>query len=164
MLVKKNIKEKRKELKKKFREYFSHRFDKQASQYIAEYKRVDNEIDDNIESIKETVKALIIVIKFLSLSPLDQDIVNIDTFITSFETIHLAKTISIDLVNRFFKHAITEIDSDLECHELDPFTYINSETYTSDKFYEIMIDMEASKQSTAGYRQYPAYKKLVTHV
>ena len=46
----------------------------------------------------------------------------------------------------------------------DPFTYIISERYISDEFYEIMIDTEVLKQLIARYRQYLAYKKQVTYV
>ena len=86
------------------------------------------------------------------------------TFITSFGKIHSAKTMTMDLANCSFNHAITGSNPDLDRHESDPFTYITSERYTLDEFYKIMIDTRASKQLTAGYGKYLAYKKNVTSI
>ncbi len=121
-------------------------------------------MDDDTESINDATEALMIDVGFSSPSPLDQDNVNTDTFITSFGTIHSAKIITTDLANRSFDHAITGSNPDLKRYESDPFTYITSERYTSDEFYGIMIDTGASKRSTAGYGQYLAYKKNVTPI
>ena len=121
-------------------------------------------MDDDTESIIDAAEALMIDVGFSSPSSLDQDNVNTDTFITSFGTIHSAKIITTDLANRSFDHAITGSNPDLKRHESDPFTYITSERYTSDEFYGIIIDTGASKQSTAGYGQYLAYKKNVTPI
>ena len=43
-------------------------------------------------------------------------------------------------------------------HEQDLFAYIITERYTPKEFYGVMIDIGASKKSTAGYGQYFAYK------
>ena len=43
-------------------------------------------------------------------------------------------------------------------YKLDPFAYITIERYTPKEFYGVIIDTGASKKSTAGYRQYLAYK------
>ncbi len=69
----------------------------------------------------------------------------------SFGIIYLAKIIITDLANSFFDYTITGSNLDLKHYELNAFTYIISERYTSHKFYKIMIDIRASKQSTAGY-------------
>ena len=47
---------------------------------------------------------------------------------------------------------------DITDYEQDLFAYITIECYTPKEFYGIMIDTGASKKSTAGYRQYLAYK------
>ena len=47
---------------------------------------------------------------------------------------------------------------DIMDYKQDPFIYITTERYTPKEFYSIMIDIGASKKSTAGYRQYLAYK------
>ncbi len=159
-----NIREERKESKKKFKERFSQRFDKRGSQYIAEYEGVDYEIDDNIEDIDKAEEALIINVGFSSPSNFDQENVNINTFITSFETIHQTETMTVYLANCFFDHAITGVNPTLTPHESDRITYITSKRYTSNKSYGIMIDTGASKQSTAGYGQFLAYKKRIKHV
>jgi hypothetical protein len=41
----------------------------------------------------------------------------------------------------------------------DPFTYIITDRYTSEVFYDIMIDSEASVRSIVGYEQYLAFIK-----
>ena len=121
-------------------------------------------MDDDTKSIDNAVGALMIDVGFSSPFPLDQENVNTDTFITSFGIIHSAKTITTDLANRSFEHAITGSNPNSNRHESDPFTYITSARYTLDKFYGIMIDRGASKRSSAGYGQYLAYRKQVTHV
>ena len=88
-------------------------------------------------------------VRFLSPSNLDQENVNTNTFMTSVGTIHQAETMTAYLANCSFDHAITEADPALTPHESDPFTYITSKKYTSDKFYGIMIDTGASKRSIA---------------
>src|SRR6266700_6246564 len=49
-------------------------------------------------------------------------------------------------------------------HKLDPFTYITIECYTPKEFYSVMIDIGASKKSTAGYGQYLVYKAINDNV
>jgi hypothetical protein len=44
----------------------------------------------------------------------------------------------------------------------DPFTYITTERYNSKQFYGVIIDTGTSKMSTAGYRQYLAYRNTIT--
>src|SRR6266576_3075012 len=43
-------------------------------------------------------------------------------------------------------------------HKQDPFAYITTERYTPKEFYGVMINISASKKSTAGYGQYLVYK------
>ena len=69
-----------------------------------------------------------------------------------------------DLVNCFFDYSITRSNLALQHYKSDSFIYITSKRYISDKFYGIMIDTGAFRQSTAGYRQYFAYKKDVTSI
>lgn len=71
---------------------------------------------------------------------------------------------TIYLVNLFFDHVIIGTNSNSTRLESDIFTYIKLEKYTSNKFYSIMIDKGASRQSTARYGQYFAYKKKIKHV
>ena len=104
-----------------------------ATQYIAEHERVDHEMEDDTESIDDAAEVLMIDVGFSSPSLLDQENVNTDTFITSFGTINSAKTVTTELANRSFEHAITGSNPDSKRHESDLFTYITSERYTSDK-------------------------------
>lgn len=141
----KYARKKREDLKNKFKERFFWEFDKQTSQYIAEYKKVDYERDNNTKSIDDTAEALMIDIRFSSFFLLNQDNVNTDTFITSFEIIYLIKTITTNLTYYFFEHAITRNNPNFNCHKSDFFTYITSKRYILDKFYKIIIDTGASK-------------------
>ena len=125
---------------------------------------MDYEKNDNQESIDDVVKALMINIGSSSHFSLDTKNLNTDTFLTSFGTIYLAQTMLTDLTNGLFNHSITGSNLVLQHHKSDPFTYINSKRYTSDKLYSIMIDIVAFKQSTAGYGQYFTYKKDLTPI
>jgi hypothetical protein len=46
--------------------------------------------------------------------------------------------------------------------EQDLFIYITTERYNSKQFYGVIIDTGTSKISTAGYRQYLAYRNTIT--
>ena len=72
------------------KEWLSRGFDKWANQYIAENERVDHKSNDDTESINNLREALIIDIEYSSPSLLDQENLNTDTFITSFEIINSA--------------------------------------------------------------------------
>lgn len=87
-------------------------FNKWASEYIIKYEEVDHKLDDETKSTNNIAKALMIDIEFSSLFPLNQNNVNIETFITSFGTLYLAKTIITDLTNCFFEHVITKNNPD----------------------------------------------------
>lgn len=139
-------------------------FDKRASQYIAEHERVDHKMGNNTKSINDVADALMIDIEFLLSSPLDQDNVNMDIFITFFETIHSAKIIITDLGNCFFDHITTGNNLNLKRYESNFFTYITSERYTPDEYYGIIINTRAPKKSIAGYGQYFTYKKNLTPI
>lgn len=103
-------------------------------------------------------------IGFSSSSPLDQENVNTDTFITFFGIIYSAKTIITNLANHSFEHAITKSNPDLNYHKSNLFTYITSKRYISDEYSGIMIDTGASKWSIVGYEQFFVYKKKIKHV
>ena len=50
----------------------------------------------------------------------------------------------------------------IDCKQ-DLFTYITTECYTPKEFYGVIIDISAFKKSTAGYRQYFAYKTTISN-
>jgi len=52
---------------------------------------------------------------------------------------------------------------DITDREQDLFAYITTERYTPKEFYGVIIDIGASKKSTAGYRQYLAYKTTTSN-
>ena len=91
-------------------------------------------------------------------------------FFTSLGTLKQAEAVTATLANRSFDHAITGVDSataanDLTSNDdLNSFTYVTTDRYTSKMFYGIMIDTGASTRSTAGYGQYLAYKNHVGDV
>lgn len=70
-----------------------------------------------------------------------------------------AKAMTSTLCDQLFKHfpgvnSIPYLDSDLHL-----FIYIATEQYTYNKFYDIIIDPNASRHSTVSYGQYLAYQK-----
>ena len=46
----------------------------------------------------------------------------------------------------------------------DPFVYITIKCYTPKEFYGIIINIGASKKSTAGYSQYFIYKAINNYI
>src|ERR1700722_13122450 len=50
---------------------------------------------------------------------------------------------------------------DIIDHKQDLFAYITIKHYTPKEFYSVIINIGASKKSTAGYRQYLAYKTTI---
>jgi len=50
--------------------------------------------------------------------------------------------------------------TDVTDYKQDLFAYITIKRYTPKEFYSVIIDIGASKKSTAGYRQYLAYKAI----
>jgi len=50
---------------------------------------------------------------------------------------------------------------DVTDYKQDLFAYITTEHYTPREFYGVIINTSASKKSTAGYRQYLAYKTTI---
>ena len=65
-----------------------------------------------------------------------------------------------DLVDWSFTYMITGINlTAYYNNDLDLFAYVITSWYTFDEFYRIIINTGASKRSTAGYRQYLAYRE-----
>src|ERR1700722_18324664 len=91
-------------------------------------------------------------------------------FLTTFRpfTDSQAFNITTVLANRLFIHLIIPKNQyastparpimDVTDYKQDLFAYITIERYTPKEFYGVIIDIGASKKSTAGYRQYLAYK------
>ena len=50
----------------------------------------------------------------------------------------------------------------MDCKQ-DPFVYIITEYYTPKEFYSVIINISASKKSTAGYGQYFIYKTTINN-
>jgi hypothetical protein len=155
---------------------------KRIDQYIAEYEGLDSDENDqntNDELIKE-MKAL--MIEFSSFSSLEKN--NAETFIIIFESMKNFESMIIDLINRSFSHYLIDFHTDMNDQNLvhlqislkkefsilhtnmkninlDSFAYVMiSDRYISEKFYEMMIDSNASTKSTAEYKQYLAFNKI----
>jgi len=69
-----------------------------------------------------------------------------------------------DLVNKAFSHSVTTVDSAIPFIQMslipdkDPFFYNTTMfCYTADCFLGIIINIDASKHSTAGYNQFLAF-------
>src|SRR6266702_3792297 len=87
-----------------------------------------------------------------------------ETFLTTFRPFIDSQAFNITtiLADRSFIYLIApknhSASTPVTDHEQDPFAYITTERYTPKEFYSIIINTGASKKSTAGYRQYLAYK------
>jgi hypothetical protein len=158
------------------------RIDQRIDQYIAEYEELEeldsDENDENSEFTKE-MKAL--MIEFSSFSLLENDL-NAETFIITFESVKNFELMIIDFINRSLSHYLIDFQTDLNDQIInhlqislkkeslhtdmkninsDSFAYIMIlDRYISEKFYEMMIDSNASTKSTAEYEQYLAFNKM----
>jgi hypothetical protein len=170
---------------------------KRIDQYIFEYEGTDSSSsyseDDSDTDLIDEMKALIVNLSALSLIPDNPS--NVETFMTSFESVKNAEMMITNLANRSLSHflinnlhismnhqtsdnlqtdlkmphpfALVQIDlnTPIPVHtcmkDIDSFTYMIIDRYTSAVFYEIMIDSEASVRSTADYEQYLAFIKNI---
>jgi hypothetical protein len=156
---------------------------KRVNQYIAEYEEFDsdNKNDEDLNSeLENEMKAL--MIEFSSFSFLEKD--NAKTFIIIFESMKNLELMTTDLVNRSFSHYLIDFHSDMNDQIInhlqislkneffiivhtdmkntnrDSFAYVMTlDRYISEKFYEMMIDSNASTKSITEYDQYLAFKK-----
>ena len=83
-------------------------------------------------------------------------------FITSFGAMKDAESVLFNLINRSFEHSLTRISPQLTTNEVqNSFAYVIDDRYSFSQFHEVMINIEASKHSTADYGQYLAYQKYI---
>jgi hypothetical protein len=160
---------------------------KRIDQYIAEYEELEeledeNDQNTNSEMIKE-MKAL--MIEFSSFSSLEKNS-NAETFIIIFESMKNSEMMIVNLTNRSLSHYLIDFHTDMNDQIIDHLQIclkkefsiiivhtnmknINSDLfayvmifdrYISEKFYEMMIDSNASTKSTAEYEQYLAFNKI----
>jgi predicted ribosome-associated RNA-binding protein Tma20 len=58
-----------------------------------------------------------------------------------------------DLADQSFTYTITSTNlTAYHNNDLDPFAYVTTSRYTSNKFYRVMIDIGALKRLIVGYR------------
>jgi hypothetical protein len=155
---------------------------KRIDQYIFEYEETNlssssySEDDSDTDLIDE-MKTLIVdlsSLSSLSLPSNSDNFSNVETFITSFDLVQNAEIMITNLANRSLSHflinnlhismKITHL-SDLvhTCMKnIDLFTYIIIDRYTSEMFYDIMIDSKASIRSIVDYEQYLAFIKNIS--
>jgi hypothetical protein len=146
---------------------------KRIDQYISEYEETDPSSsyseDDSDTDLTDEMKTLIVNLP--ALPPIPDNSANAETFMTSFDPVQNAEILTTNLANRSLSHFLTNNlhtsmkmthppDPVHTCmKDIDPFTYIIIDRYTSEMFYGIMIDSKASVRSTAGYEQYLAFTK-----
>ena len=159
----KHTKEERDESRNRFKDRLGQRFDKKAAQYIANFEGMesgsDNDLDDG--DLDEMEALIIDVPSPPSATLIDE---NSEAFFTSLGLVEKAEEMATTLADRSFSHSlftIGKVSPNATCNTIDsdPFAYIATDRYSSDKFYGIMIDTGASKHSTAGYGQYMAYTR-----
>jgi hypothetical protein len=82
-------------------------------------------------------------------------------FVTTFGTLSAseAASVSAELANKACAHLLT---TPTDATEADPFVYSTTakSRYTSTVFVGIMVDTDASKESTADYRQFQALQRV----
>ncbi len=186
----KHSRKKREEAKRKLKNRFSDqtnkRIDQRINQYIAEYKELKDENDQNTNN--EMIKKMkVLMIDFSSSSFFEKNSNNTETFIITFESMKNLELMIIDLTNRSLTHYLIDVYTDMNDQTLthlqidlknefliitivhtgmkntnpDSFAYVmTSNRYIFEKFYEIMIDSDASTKSTAEYEQYLAFNKI----
>jgi hypothetical protein len=162
------------------------RIDQYIAEYeeLEELDSDENDQNTNDELIKE-IKAL--MIEFSSFSSFEKN-ENAETFIIIFESMKNPQLMITDFINRSFSHYLIDfhtdmndqssslndqiidhlqislktefLHTDMKNTNSDSFAYVMTlDRYTSEKFYEVMIDSSASTKSTAEYDQYLAFKK-----
>jgi hypothetical protein len=162
---------------------------KQIDQYIAEYKELEDENDQNTnnEMIKE-MKALMIefssisffeknsnaetfIIIFESMKNFELMIIDLNNrslnhYLIDFRTDmndhslndQIIDHLQICLKKEFF---IIIVHTDMKNINSDSFAYVMiPDRYISEKFYEMMIDSNASTKSIAEYEQYLTFNKI----
>ena len=136
------------------RNKFRKRLNNQINQVILEYKGEEVEEPSN-----KSIEALIINFNLDT-----QEQKTLETFLTTFRpfTDSQAFNITTVLADRFFIYLIIPKNQPISIpvrpiinitdRKQDLFTYITIEYYTPKKFYGVIINIDASKKSTIGYR------------
>jgi hypothetical protein len=163
------------------------RIDQYISEYEETNPSSSYSEDDSDTDLTDEMKALIVDLP--ALPPIPDNPSNVETFMTSFGPVKNAEMMTTNLANRSLSHFLTNnlhtcmnddqtsnvLQTDLKnpsptglnaptpihtcMKDTDPFTYITTDRYTSEMFYDIMIDSDASTRSTAEYGQYLTFKK-----
>lgn len=125
---------------------------KRVTQYIAKYESMKSELENEDEELDTEMKALIFDVSsssilFISVQFEEKD----EVFITSFDSVSHAELMTAELINKFFMHFLSINSSSNVVIDFDSFSYIIIERYTCKKFYDIMINTDASKYSTTKY-------------
>ena len=154
---------KKNEVNIKFKNDFIKRYDRRPNQYITDFEGIlemKEEKKDDLNNLNAEMKTFVLnAISELSFFKVE----NSETFFTSFGALQNAEIMIINLNQRAFKHGLEITEFINQFHEFeasDFFAYVVSDRYTSDEFYEIMIDTDAFKYSIVGYGQYLAYKTI----
>ncbi|KHJ30393.1 hypothetical protein EV44_g3899 [Erysiphe necator] len=121
--------------------------------------------ENNIDhlDIEDKIETLILNTSFShSREPTDKDDEPGTTYNTSFGTLENPFQLTSYLADISFQHAITGLNpaGSYKPNNEDPFAFISSGRYNSDRFYGILIDTGASKHSTAGLKQLKALQKI----
>jgi hypothetical protein len=132
---------------------FNNRFKERFKQYVIKCKEGSNE--DLEAEANNAFESLILDIK----SRLNyKKELESTTYLTAFRELTLSKatSISVVLANKAFSHSLTLEDMTEPTLATNPFTYTlntsrSSSRYTLDVFLGIVVNIGASKKSTAGY-------------
>jgi hypothetical protein len=176
----KHSKDEREIARQRFKNRFFNQMNKRIDQYIFEYEETNLSSSSYSENDSDTdltdeMKTLIVNLPALSL--ISNNLPNVETFMISFESVKNAEMMITNLANRSLSHFLinnlhinmknqteNDLQTDLKIDHLlmkdiNLFTYIIIDRYTSEMFYDIMIDSKASVRSIVDYEQYLAFIK-----
>lgn len=169
----KHTKEEYDKLRNQFKKRIDQRFDRKAAQYIANFEETEFSLDDDLdnESLDE-IKALLVDILLPPSIILNNE--NFEVFFTLLNLVEKAEEMAINLANRSFSHFFITISNVSPNHinsantayniiDINPFAYIATDQYLSEKFYKILIDTSVSKHSTIGYGQFMTYTRDIKY-
>jgi hypothetical protein len=174
------------QMNKRIHQYIS-KYEKTNSS-SSSYSKDDSDTD--LINERKTLIVNLSLLSFLSLLSNSNNLSNAETFIISFDLVQNAEMMIINSVNRSLNYFLInnlhicmnddqtskDLQTDLKTFSsfnffvfvhicmknIDFFTYMIIDCYTSEMFYDIMIDSEASIRSIVDYEQYLAFIKNIS--
>ncbi len=165
----KHTKKKRDESKNRFKERFCQRFNRKAAQYIADFEGMEFSLDNDLDD-KGWNKMEASVIGVPSPPSTISNDENSKAFFTLLSLVEKAGEMATNLTNRSFSYSLITIGKVSLNHislanatnnmsDINLFAYIATNQYSSDNFYEIIIDTGIFKYFITDYGQFMTYTR-----